>query len=110
MATDVRMKVNVFLVRVPCDMFGTQESGEHCFVTNFPSSPEIQGVSKLMRNMGPKERVEYCFSLVRTWPTLLTAVREYDESRLKRKALIDRRNSKKRKALHMDRKDHKLEE
>ena len=109
MATDVRMKVNEFLVRVPCDMFGTQESGEHCFVTKFPSSPEIQVVSKLMRNMGPKERVEYCFSLVRTWPRLLTAVCEYDESRLKRKALIDRRNSKKRKA-HMDRKVHKLEE
>ena len=62
-----------------------------------------------MRNMGPKERVEYCFSLVRTWPRLLTAVRQYDESRLKRKALIDRRNSKKRKA-HMDRKVHKLED
>ena len=62
-----------------------------------------------MRNMGPKDRVEYWFSLVRTWPRLLTAVREYDENSLKRKALIDRRNSKKRKA-HMDRKDHKLEE
>jgi hypothetical protein len=109
MTTDVRMKVNVVLVRVPCDMLGTQESGEHCLVTKFPSSPEIQRVSKLMHSMGPKELLEYCFSLVRTWPRLLTAVREYDESRLKRKAVIDRRNSRKRKA-HMDRKDNKLED
>jgi hypothetical protein len=109
MATDIRMKVNVVLVRVPCDMFGTQESGEHCFVTKLPSSPEIHRVSKLMHNMGPTERVEYCFTLVCTWPRLLTAVREYDESRLKRKAVMDRRNSKKRQA-HMDRRDHKLED
>ena len=77
--THVGMQVNEFLVRAPVDMFGTRESGEHCFVKTVPSSNTVEGGSKLLRSMEAKERVEHCFSLVRTWPRLLAAVREYDE-------------------------------
>ena len=92
--THVGMQESEFLVRVPVDMFGTLESGEHCFVKTVPSSNTVEGVSKLMRNMGAKERVEHCFSLVRTWPRLLAAVREYDEGEVAR-ALKEQRQAHK---------------
>ena len=95
--THVGMQESEFLVRVPVDMFGTLESGEHCFVKTAPSSNTVEGVSKLMRNMGAKERVEHCFSLVRTWPRLLAAVREYDEGEVARALKNQRHKDRMRK-------------
>jgi hypothetical protein len=92
------MQERAFLVQVPVDMFGTlEESGEHCFVKTFPCTNTVDGVSKLMRNMGAKERVEFCFSLVRTWPRLLAAVREYDEGEVARTLKNQRHKDRMRK-------------
>jgi hypothetical protein len=101
------MRETEFLIQVPVDMFGTlEESGEHCFVKTFPCTNTVDGVSKLMHNMGAKERVEFCFSLVRTWPRLLAAVREYDEGTVARTLKKQRQANKDR--MRKNTKDHKL--
>jgi hypothetical protein len=103
--THVGMRETEFLIQVPVDMFGTlEESGEHCFVKTFPCTNTVDGVSKLMHNMGAKERVEFCFSLVRTWPRLLAAVREYDEGEVARTL----KNQRHRDRIRKKTKDAKL--